>query len=122
MSISYLIKRHSNRWVWTDHPLQQRYFRKWQGQTRLLPFFHGLIGKPRSPSYFTTVTIAGITAGIHKLATGGRRDNLERRLKDECRSCSRVESFNLLSVLRFCSVKSWQLPVAEDALSIFRTV
>ena len=32
--------------------------------------------------YLTTVTIAEISAGVHKLDAGKRRDGLERRLKD----------------------------------------
>ena len=55
--------------------------------------------------YLTTVTIAEISAGVHKLDAGRRRDGLERRLEDTIALFSgRVFPFDLGAALLFGDV------------------
>lgn len=55
--------------------------------------------------YLTTVTIAEISAGVHKLEAGRRRDDLERRLKDTVELFSdRLFPFDLGAALLFGEV------------------
>lgn len=55
--------------------------------------------------YLTTVTIAEISAGVHKLEAGRRRDGLERRLKDTVELFSdRLFPFDLGAALMFGEV------------------
>ncbi len=55
--------------------------------------------------YLTTVTIAEISAGVHKLDAGRRRDDLERRLKDTVELFSdRLLTFDLCAALLFGEV------------------
>ncbi|MDE0345937.1 MAG: hypothetical protein OXI66_09175 [Boseongicola sp.] len=76
--------------------------------------------------YLTSVTVAEINAGVHKLDAGRRRDVPGRRLKDTVARripspCSRTSCSLRILAPRSCLKRSWPLCHARDVPSAFRT-